>query len=47
MSHTNIKNALAHVTTILDTTEYSDNEVLILIPKIVLADEAAAEKVTY
>ena len=46
MSNTTVGTALAKVADILSSSDYSDKAVLILIPNITLADEAATEKVS-
>ena len=46
MSKTTIETALAKVANILSSSDYSEKAVLILIPNIILADEAATEKVS-
>ena len=46
MSNTTVNAALAHVADIISTSDYSDKEVFIIIPNILLANEAATEKVS-
>ena len=46
MSNTTVGTALAKVADILSSSDYSDKAVLIIIPNIILADEAATEKVS-
>ena len=46
MSNTTVGTALAKVADILSSSDYSDKAVLIIIPTITLADEAASEKVS-
>lgn len=46
MSNATVSTALAKVADILSSSNYSDKAVLIIIPNITLADEAATEKVS-
>lgn len=46
MSDTTVGTALGQVSDILSSSDYTDKEVFIIIPKIILADEAATEKVS-
>ena len=46
MSNTTVGTALAKVADILSSSDYSDKAVLIIIPNITLADEAATEQVS-
>lgn len=46
MTNTTVSSALAHVADVLGTSEYSEKEVFIIIPNIVLADKAATDKVS-
>lgn len=41
-----MNSALSHVANVLSSAEYSNKEVLIIIPQIILQDEAAVEKVS-
>jgi hypothetical protein len=46
MTKTTVENALSNVADILSSAAYSNKEVLILIPHILLADGASVEKVS-